>query len=241
VKEKMPRVNIFTIAGKKSEQITLPSKIFAAKVNNQLMAQAVRVYLSNQRKAGAKAKTRAEVSGSGRKIWRQKGTGRARHGDQYAPIFVGGGVAHGPTGSENYQLKMSKRMRQQALFSALTSKFKDGEIIVVKGLAKIEPKTKEMMMVLEKLTRNWPCVAKGYAGGAKLETSRASPKAMPAARNWKLTLVLPELIENVIRAARNIEGVKLVQANTLNTYDVLNGGKLIFMKESMDKLKEIWI
>ncbi len=215
----MPRVNIFTITGKKSDQITLPSKIFAAKVNNQLMAQAVRVYLSNQRKAGAKAKTRAEVSGSGRKIWRQKGTGRARHGDQYAPIFVGGGVAHGPTGSENYQLKMSKRMRQQALFSALTSKFKDGEIIVVKGLAKIEPKTKEMMMVLEKLTRNW-----------KLET-----------RNWKLTLVLPELIENVIRAARNIEGVKLTQINMLNTYDVLNGGKLIFMKESIDKLKEIWI
>ena len=215
----MPRVNIFTITGKKSDQITLPSKIYAAKVNNQLMAQAVRVYLSNQRKAGAKAKTRAEVSGSGRKIWRQKGTGRARHGDQYAPIFVGGGVAHGPTGSENYQLKMSKRMRQQALFSALTSKFKDGEIIVVKGLAKIEPKTKEMMMVLEKLTRNW-----------KLET-----------RNWKLTLVLPELIENVIRAARNIEGVKLTQINMLNTYDVLNGGKLIFMKESIDKLKEIWI
>ncbi|TSC54528.1 MAG: large subunit ribosomal protein L4 [Microgenomates group bacterium LiPW_31] len=215
----MPKISVFTIAGKKSDQITLPSKIFAAKVNNQLMAQAVRVYLSNQRKAGAKAKTRAEVSGSGRKIWRQKGTGRARHGDQYAPIFVGGGVAHGPTGSENYQLKMSKRMRQQALFSALTSKFKDGEIIAVKGLAKIEPKTKEMMMVLEKLTRNW-----------KLET-----------RNWKLTLVLPELIENVIRAARNIEGVKLTQVNMLNTYDVLNGGKLIFMKESIDKLKEIWI
>jgi len=219
VKEKVPRVNIFTIAGKKSDQITLPSKIFAAKVNNQLMAQAVRVYLSNQRKAGAKAKTRAEVSGSGRKIWRQKGTGRARHGDQYAPIFVGGGVAHGPTGSENYQLKMSKRMRQQALFSALTSKFKDGEIIVVKGLAKIEPKTKEMEKIMKNL---------------KLKMKNDKVKL-------KILVVLPEVVENVMRAARNIEGVKLVQANTLNTYDVLNGGKLIFMKESIDKLKEIWI
>lgn len=219
MKEKVPRVNIFTIAGKKSDQITLPSKIFAAKVNNQLMAQAVRVYLSNQRKAGAKAKTRAEVSGSGRKIWRQKGTGRARHGDQYAPIFVGGGVAHGPTGSENYQLKMSKRMRQQALFSALTSKFKDGEIIVVKGLAKIEPKTKEMEKIMKNL---------------KLKMKNDKVKL-------KILVVLPEVVENVMRAARNIEGVKLVQANTLNTYDVLNGGKLIFMKESIDKLKEIWI
>jgi len=227
----MPRVNIFTIVGKKSDQITLPSKIFAAKVNNQLMAQAVRVYLSNQRKAGAKAKTRAEVSGSGRKIWRQKGTGRARHGDRYAPIFVGGGVAHGPTGSENYQLKMSKRMRQQALFSALTSKFKDGEIIVVKGLAKIEPKTKEMMKILEKLKVN-PST-KLRVDGERSRTVK-SPKL-------KVLIVLPETLGNIIRAARNIQGVNLIQTNLLNTYDVLNGGKLIFMKESIDKLKEIWI
>lgn len=183
------------------------------------MAQAVRVYLSNQRKAGAKAKTRAEVSGSGRKIWRQKGTGRARHGDRYAPIFVGGGVAHGPTGSENYRLKMSKQMRQQALFSALTSKFKDGEIIVVKDLAKIEPKTKEMEKIMKNL---------------KLKMKNDKVKL-------KILVVLPEVVENVMRAARNIKGVRLVQANMLNTYDVLNGGKLIFMKESIDKLKEIWI
>lgn len=215
----MPLVSIYSLLGKKVGQITLPPKIFAAKVNNQLMAQAVRVYLSNQRKAGAKTKTRAEVSGSGRKIWRQKGTGRARHGDQYAPIFVGGGVAHGPTGVQNFRLRMSKQMKKRALFSALTSKFKDGEIIVVKGLQKIKPKTKEMEKIMKNL---------------KLKMKNDKVKL-------KILVVLSEVVENVIRAARNIEGVKLVQANMLNTYDVLNGGKLIFMKESIDKLKEIWI
>lgn len=208
----MPKINVYTITGKKSGQVTLPREIFAAKINSQLMAQAVRVYLSNQRKAHPKVKTRGEVAGSGRKIWRQKGTGRARHGDRYAPIFVGGGVAHGPTGRENYQLKMSRRMRQQALFSALTSKFKDGEIVVVQGLAKIEPKTKKMIKILKTL-----------------------------GQDQKLTIILPGIVENVTRAARNIKGVNLTKANLLNTYEVLNGGKLIFMKESIDKLKEIWI
>lgn len=208
----MPKINIYNITGKKSGQVTLPRKIFAAKINGQLMAQAVRVYLSNQRKAHPKVKTRGEVAGSGRKIWRQKGTGRARHGDRYAPIFVGGGVAHGPTGRENYQLKMSRRMRQQALFSALTSKFKDGEIVIVQGLAKIEPKTKKMIKILKTL-----------------------------GQDQKLTIILPGIVENVTRAARNVKRVNLTKANLLNTYEVLNGGKLIFMKESIDKLKEIWI
>lgn len=215
----MPKVDILTITGRKSGKIDLPKEIFAAKVNDQLMAQAVRVYLANQRRAKAKVKTRAEVKGSRRKIWRQKGTGRARHGDRYAPIFVGGGRAHGPTGEESYKLKLSKKMRKMALFSALTSKFKQDEILVVKGLEKVEPKTKKMVEILKKLTKNW-----------KLET-----------RNWKLTIVLPEVIDNVVRGARNIKGVSLTQANLLNTYRVLNGGKFILMKESIDKLKETFL
>lgn len=215
----MPKVDVLTITGRKSGKIDLPKEIFAAKINKQLMAQAVRVYLANQRKAKAKVRTRGEVRGSGRKIWRQKGTGRARHGDRYAPIFVGGGRAHGPTGEENYKLKMSKKMRKSALFSALTSKLKDGEILVVKGLEKVEPKTKEMVGVLQKLSKNWKL---------KPET-------------WNLTIVLPGVLENVIRAGRNIPNASLVQANLLNTYQVLNGGKLILMKESVDKLKETFL
>jgi large subunit ribosomal protein L4 len=208
----MPKVNVLSIQGKKIGTVELPKEIFSVKINEDLMAQAVRVYLSNQRKSGAKTKKRSEIRGSRRKIWRQKGTGRARHGDRYAPIFVGGGVAHGPTGQENWKRKLTKKMRRSALFSALTSKLKADEVLVVKGLEKVEPKTKKMAQVLKKLVQK-----------------------------KKLTLILPEKTESVIRGARNIEGVNLAQARLLNTYGVLNGGTLVLMKESIDKLKEVYL
>lgn len=207
----MPKADLYTITGRKSGQLSLPKEIFGAPINEQLMAQAIRVYLSNQRKAKAKTKTRAEIRGSRRKIWRQKGTGRARHGDRYAPIFVGGGRAHGPTGKENYKLKMSKAMKKKALFSALTSKLKEKEVIAIKGLGKVEPKTKEM---------------------AKIITS------LPLKGKKKILLVLPTILDNVIRAGRNLAGVDLAQANQLNTYQILNHDQLVLMEESIEKLKE---
>lgn len=208
----MPRVDVLATSGKKVSTISLPKEIFGVKVNEDLIAQAVRVYLANQRKAKAKTKRRGEVAGSGRKIWRQKGTGRARHGDRYAPIFVGGGVTHGPTGREVWKLKLSKKMRRQALFSALTSKLKEKDVIVVTGLEKLRPKTKEIGEVLQRLTQS-----------------------------KKATIILPKKIENIIRAARNIRGVNLTQANLLNIYEVLNGGTLIFAKDSIEVLKETFL
>jgi large subunit ribosomal protein L4 len=213
----MAKIDLYTLSGRKSGQISLPKEIFEAKINRPLMAQAVKVYLSNQRKAGAKTKTRGEVKGSRRKIWRQKGTGRARHGDRYAPIFVGGGRAHGPTGKENFKLKMSKKMKRQALFSALTSKFKEKEIIAIKGLAKVEPKTKTMAGVLAKLP----------LGEKK--------------RKVKVLLVLPEVLENVIRASRNLTDVEVIQAYQLNPYQVLNHQQIVLMEESVKKLRETFL
>ncbi|MBU3956864.1 50S ribosomal protein L4 [Patescibacteria group bacterium] len=210
----MPKADLYTITGRKSGQLSLPKEMFGVAINKQLMAQAVRVYLSNQRKARAKTKTRAEIRGSRRKIWRQKGTGRARHGDKYAPIFVGGGRAHGPTGKENYKLKMSKVMKKKALFSALTSKLKDKEVIAIKGLAKIEPKTKVM--------------AKTITG-------------LPLKEKKKILLVLPSILDNIIQAGRNLAGVELTQANQLNTYQVLKHDQLVFMEESIEKLKETFL
>ncbi|MFC1727749.1 50S ribosomal protein L4 [Patescibacteria group bacterium] len=212
----MPKIDLYTTAGLKSGKLDLPKDIFGAKVNEVLMAQAVRVYLSNQRRAKAKIKNRSEVRGSRRKIWRQKGTGRARHGDRYAPIFVGGGRAHGPTGQQNYQLKLSKKMRRLALFSALTSKYQSGDVLVVKGLEKVKPKTKEMAQIVKNFSQ--PTDQK---------------KAI-----LKLTIVLPEVVESVIRGTRNIPRVRLVQANLLNTYEVLNGGRLVLMDKSIGAMKE---
>ena len=209
----MPKVSLLNTSGKKSGEINLPPRIFAAKVNESLMTQAVKVYLTNQRKAHAKTKSRGEVSGSGRKIWRQKGTGRARHGDRYAPIFVGGGVAHGPRGNQNFKLEMSKKMKRAALFSSLSAKLKDKEILVVSGLAEVKPKTKEMVRVLKNL---------------QLE-------------QLKILLVMPAKLDNVFRAGQNIEKLNLIQADLLNTFAVLNGGKMVLMEEAVSKLEKTWI
>jgi len=209
----MPKVNLYTITGTKSETIDLPKEIFAVKVNKPLMAQAVRVYLSNQRRSLAMAQTRSDVNRTKAKWFRQKGTGHARHGARSAPIFVGGGKAHGPTGEQNYHLKMSQTMKKKALFSALTTKLKDGEIMVIKDLIKVEPKTVKMAKILEKLV----------------------------GKTKKISLVLPQKLDNIIRASRNLPEVNLKEAALLNTYEVLNGGRILLMKESIDKLKETFL
>lgn len=204
-------VNVLDLKGEKLGRINLPKEIFAAKINESLMAQAVRVYLTNQRQGTSSTKTRGEVTGSRRKIWRQKGTGRARHGDRYAPLFVGGGIAHGPK-IRNFNFTMSKKMRRRALFSALTSKFKDKAIVVLDGLEKIKPKTKEMIKVMEQGTWN-------------LEHQR-------------ILLVLPSKIDNVSKAGRNIPYLTLKEASLLNTYEVLKHNRLVFMKEAIPVLKQ---
>ncbi|MBM3205467.1 50S ribosomal protein L4 [Candidatus Shapirobacteria bacterium] len=210
----MPKVDLYTITGSKSGQIELPEAIFAAKINKPLMAQAVRVYLSNQRQSLAKVKTRGEVAKTTAKWYRQKGTGRARHGAKSAPIFIGGGVAHGPKAEQNYQLKMPAKMKKQALFSALTSKLKADQIRVIKDLDKLEGKTKEMKEVLTKLQQG--------------------------EKKSKFLLVLPGKLEKVIKSARNIPGLFLIQADHLNTYEILNGGQIILMKESVATMRKQW-
>ena len=205
----MFKVNLYNLKGENAGKVELPKSLFGGVVSARLMAQAVRVFLANQRQSGAKVKTRGEVARSTRKIYRQKGTGRARHGSKGAPIFVGGGVAHGPTGEQNYRLEMSKKMRKAALRSALTSKLKKKEIWVVTELDKVRGKTKEI---------------EGLLASLKI--------------TGKVSLVLPKKWEKVERAARNIRGVKLLLVKQLNTYAVLNGGKLIWAKESLEGRNE---
>lgn len=210
----MIKTNVYDSSGKVTGKISLPEKVFAAKENPILMAQAVRVYLSNQRKARAKAKTRGEVNLTKAKWFRQKGTGRARHGARSAPIFRGGGVAHGPTGQQNWGKSLPEKMRKQALVSALTSKLKGNQIIVVKGLEKLEGKTKEMSKMLEALL-----------GKKKAQTK-------------KILMVLPGKMDNVLRAGRNIPGLKIQPVSSLNTYEVLNGGTIFLSQETIDYFKK---
>jgi large subunit ribosomal protein L4 len=207
---------VFDIKGKIFGHTELPQEIFGVKINNSLMSQAVRVYLANQRQGTSKTKDRGEVDRTTKKVWQQKGTGRARHGSRRAPIFVGGGRIFGPT-PRDLSLSISKKMKTLALFSALSSKLKDGEIKIVKGLEAIEPKTKLVAEVFK-----------------NLEIKRAS----------KVLLIMPKMgkeLENVYRASRNIKGLEILSANMLNTYEVLDNKMVLLMKDSIDSIKNTFI
>ena len=216
-KETGLKLSVYDLKGAVAESLTLPKEIFGAKINNSLVAQAVRVYLANQRRGTLKTKSRGEVAISTRKIYRQKGTGRARHGAASAPIFVGGGIAFGPK-PRDFSMKLNQSMRRAALFSALSAKLKDGEIKLVTGLEKIEPKTKKMTDVIMNLGLN--------------------------TKKQQLLLVTPKAgvdFANVSKAARNIEGVKVISSNQLNTYEVMVNNKILFMKDALDSLKETFL
>lgn len=201
----MTMIPAFSTSGTKLAPVKASDKVFKAKINQALMAQAVRVYLSNQRQASAKAKDRNDVHVTHAKVWRQKGTGRARHGSRNAPIFVGGAKAHGPSGTQNYYLKLSKKQRQASLRSALSLKFKEGKILVVAGLDKLELKTKKFNQVVAKL---------------KLEPNR-------------ILLLLDKSQSKMRRAIKNLPFMASDLPNNLTTYSVLSSRTLIFTKEGL--------
>ncbi len=195
--------SVLGIKGEAQGKMTLPKELFGAKVNQPLLATAVRVYLANQREGSASTKTRGEVTGSTRKIYRQKGTGRARHGAITAPIFVGGGIVFGPR-PRSYTLKLPEKMRKAALASALTAAYTSGNIIFVDGMETLVPKTKQFVQTLTQVG----------ASGSTL-------------------LVVPEMLESVLRGARNIDGVEVIPAANLNAYVIVSHQKIVMMKHAV--------
>lgn len=195
--------SVLSIKGEEQGKITLPKEVFGAKVNKSLIATAVRVYLANQREGSASTKTRGEVTGSTRKLYRQKGTGRARHGAITAPVFVGGGIVFGPK-HRSYTLTLPQKMRKAALASALTSAYTSGSIVFVDGMEKLEPKTKQFANVFTSV---------GVTG--------------------RMLLVVPEMLENIVRGARNIDGVEIMPASQLNAYVVVSHPRIVMMKDAV--------
>ena len=203
-------VDLYNYQGEKQEKkVKLPAEFFGQEVNDALLAQAVRVYLANQRRAFPKAKTRAEVNGSGRKIYSQKGTGRARHGDRQAPIFVGGGKAHGPKGAK-IRLSLPKKMKKKALAAALSQKANEGRIKMVTDIEKMTPKTKKAEELLQKINLT------------------AQKVGVVMAKEEK---------EKVGRAFRNLVGVKVLLPDMLNPYLVLEKEALVFTTASLAVLE----
>lgn len=203
-------IPVYDIKGKEINQIELPKEIFNYKVNKSLIAQALRVYQFNQRQGTASTKTRGEVIGSTRKIYRQKGTGRARHGSIKAPIFVGGGVAGGPK-PKKYSLKITKKQKRKAIFSGLTFMFKNKKIIGLdKKTLTIDSKTKYITQFLKSLNLI----------------------------NKKIVFILPKMEKNnFVLAARNIQGVNIIDVKSLNIFQVFNYDRLIFFEDSIEIIK----
>ena len=209
-------VPVYSLAGKEAGTLSLPKEIFGQKVNKALLAQAIRVYMSNQKHFTASTKTRGEVRGSTAKIYRQKGTGRARHGAKTAPIFVGGGIVFGPKPRE-VKLEFPKKMRKAALLAALSDKAGDQGILGVSGLEKASGKTKEMAEFMYKVS---------------------SIKYKGEDKNKKISALIMtgEKMDNVVRGVRNMSGVDVLPANQINAYEVLRHQMLIITKEAVERI-----
>ncbi len=206
----MPVVNLYNMSGEKIGDIELNDNIFGAEINKELMHRVVVNQLANKRQGTQSTKTRGEVSGGGRKPWRQKGTGRARHGSIRSPQWIKGGVALGPK-PRSYRYTLPRKVKRAALKSALSSKVAGNDILVLDTIKFDEIKTKQMVNVL---------------GNLKVDSSAL--------------IVLPGKDENVEKSARNIPGVKTALVNTINVYDILKYDKFIITKDAVSKVEEVY-
>ena len=206
----MPKTVLYNMEGKAIGEVELSDAIFAAPIHEDAMHLVVRSYLAAQRQGTQSALTRGEVRGGGRKIYRQKGTGNARHHGNRAPQFKHGGVVFAPK-PRDYVIGVNKKVRRIAFQSAMTSKFNDGAIIVVDELKLKEAKTKLMAGALKKLN--------------------AEKKAL---------VILPGKDENVVRATANLAEAKTTYVNTLNVYDILNADKLVLTKAAKECVEEVY-
>lgn len=203
------KVSVYNNKGEKTKDLDIKSAVLDTEPKTHVLRETVLAFLAGQRNAHAKTKKRGEVSGGGRKPWRQKGTGRARTGSIRNPIWIGGGNIFGPTGIENFNKKVNVKVKKQSLFMALSSKNKVNEIIVLDKIDLKAPKTKEVANIFEKLP----------VDGKKL-------------------IVLSDNSEILKKSVRNIEDVKAVSYKSLNTYEVLRAKQVIFVGDALEKTVE---
>ncbi|MFA6257233.1 MAG: 50S ribosomal protein L4 [Candidatus Paceibacterota bacterium] len=212
---------IYNQKGKEAGTINLPEKVFGAPWRSDLVHQVIEGMRSNKRSGTADTKGRGEVRGGGKKPWKQKGTGRARHGSTRSPIWVGGGVTHGPLAEKNYKRKITKSMRAQALYSVLSKKLKDGEIVFVDSLSLPGIKTKDALAVMESLSK---------ASGLK---------AFGGSKKKRVLTALLERNVNAERSFRNLPQLEMVFVKNLNPLDVLNHQYLLI--ENPEKAAEFLV
>jgi len=206
----MPKVDVLNINGQKVDEIELSESIFGIEVSESAVYEVIKNHLANKRQGTQSAKTRAEVRGGGRKPWRQKGTGRARHGSIRSPQWIGGGVVFAPK-PRDYSYSIPKKVKRLAMKSVLTSKVNEGKIIVVDAIEMETPKTKDFIKMLSAVN--------------------AGKKSL---------VVTAENSPVVVKSGRNIPGVKVAFANVINVYDIMNHESFIITKDAVKKVEEVY-
>ena len=235
----MPNIKVMDMTGKEVGEMTLSDLIFGAKVNEAVLHAAVRAYLMNQRQGTQSTLTRTEVSGGGKKPWRQKGTGRARQGSTRAPQWTHGGVALGPK-PRDYRLSLNKKTKRAALFSALSAKVAAGELIVVDEIKLDTYKTSEIVKMLAALGCKKE-VTKTYKVTTVTEGEVVrEKKTRTATVAQKALVVLPEADKVIVKSCANIPGVETTLYSTINVYEILNAEKLVITKAAVEKLEEVY-
>ena len=209
------KTDVYNLNNEVVGSIDLPASVFGTKWNETIVKQVLDAQRANARSPWAHVLDRSEVRGGGKKPWRQKGTGRARHGSTRSPIWVGGGKAHGPRNDKDYSQKVNKTMKRVALFSALSRKVKDGEVKVFDTLIIEKPKTKELAVALSK-----------------------SITLRKGGKRYDVLLVSDVANKNLFRAASNLEKTKVIAADSLNIYDILNYKNLFIDKDMVAMIEK---
>ena len=209
--------HLYNQNAEKIGEIELNPKIFEVKPNEHLLAEAVRVQLSNSRQGTSNTKTRGEVRGGGKKPWKQKGTGRARVGSIRSPIWRHGGITFGPRANQNWELKINKKAKTKALFMSLSDKASDNKFIVIDHI-KLEPiKTKEFVKILSSFAKSLKEIGK------------------------RVLVVLPNSDKNLIQASRNIPGVTYLLASSLNVVDIIKANTILALKDSLPVIEKVYL
>ena len=235
----MPKTAVFNMAGEKVSELELNESIFAIEPNETVMHLAVVNYLANQRQGTQSTLTRSEVSGGGKKPWRQKGTGRARQGSTRSPQWTHGGIALGPK-PRDYRIALNKKAKRVALFSALSAKFAAGEIIVVDDIKLETYKTSEMAKMLKALgcektvTKNYKVTTVENGETVKEKKTRTAVVAQ------KALIVLDNADKFIVKSCANIPTAETTLYSTINVYEVLKAEKVVLSKSAVEKLQEVY-
>jgi len=207
------KIAVYNQKGENVGEVDLNPKIFEVKPNTHLLAEAVRIHMSNARQGSSNTKTRGEVSGGGKKPWKQKGTGRARAGSIRGPIWRHGGITFGPCSNQNWTLKMNKKAKTQALFMSLSDKAKENKFFVIDQISLEQPKTKELV----KVWANFKDLGK------------------------KQLFIMPKKNDSLSRSSKNLQAITPVLASSLNVVDVMKADSLVVLKDSLAIIEKVYL